>query len=133
MDPLAALLLGTAALITAAIGWARLRRDTGSLNETRLARNVDQLEDMLETYEKDRARFLQELERERGKVERLEQELQEERTRAAAIIEAKQRQLDESLRKIAILEHQRADKDAQIQELRNVLKRRLGDRGDDVA
>lgn len=133
MDPIAALFVGAAAIMSALLGWQQLKRDKGTLNESRLARNVDQLEDMLSTYEKDRARFLQELERERGKVERLEQELQEERDRAGKIIETKQQQLDESLRKIAILEHQKADKESQIQELRNVLKRHIGGPGEEFA
>lgn len=125
MDPLTALVVGAAALVTAIVGFVRVRRDP-DMNESRLARNVDQLQEMLEQYEKDRSRFLQELERERGKVERLEQELDEERTRAAGIIEAKQNQLNNSLRKIALLEHDKAVKDEQIQELRTQLSRKLG-------
>lgn len=125
MDPLTALVVGAAALVTAIVGFVRVRRDP-DMNESRLARNVDQLQEMLEQYEKDRARFLQELERERGKVERLEQELDEERTRAAGIIEAKQNELNDSLRRIALLEHDKAVKDEQIQELRTQLRRKLG-------
>jgi hypothetical protein len=80
---------------------------------------------MLEAYEKDRIRFLQELERERGKAERLEQELDEERARAASVIEAKQQLLDESLRKIAILEHQKSEAEEEIRTLRRALAKHI--------
>lgn len=126
MDPLTALVVGAAALVTAIVGVVRLRRETPDLNEARLQRNVSGLEDMLETYERDRARFLQELERERGKVETLERELEEERQRAKGVIDQKQALLDASLRKIAILDHTVSQKDEQIQELRSQLRKRLG-------
>lgn len=125
MDPVSALFLGLAAIIGAMVGVARLRRETPDLNESRLIRNVDQLEDMLETYEKDRARFLQELERERGKVEALEHELEEERSRAKSVIEAKQRELDKHLRRIAILEHKTKENEETISTLRRTLNKHL--------
>ena len=125
MDPVTALIVGIAALVTAAVGAARLRRETPDLNESRLLRNVDQLEDMLATYEKDRARFLQELERERGKVETLEHELESERQRAKTVIEEKQAELDRSLRKIAILEHKTKEHEETISTLRRTLNKHL--------
>jgi hypothetical protein len=88
---------------------------------------------MLEQYEKDRTRFLQELERERGKVEALEQELAEERQRAASIIEAKQHQLDESLRKIAILEHQKQVCEEDIKTLKRAMRKHMPPGGESAA
>lgn len=125
MDPVVALLAGVAALIGAVVGFIRLRREVPDLNEARLQRSVSQLEDMLLQYERDRTRFLQELERERGKVERLEQELEEERARATSIIAAKQLLLDDSLRRIAILEHKKTEAEETIKSLKKALAKHV--------
>lgn len=125
LDPIIALLVGLASLIGAAVGVARLRRETPDRDEARLQRSVTHLEGMIDSYEKDRARFLQELERERGKVEALEHELEEERNRAASVIEAKQKEIDASLRRIAILEHKQQEATETIATLRRTLNKHL--------
>jgi predicted RNase H-like nuclease (RuvC/YqgF family) len=125
MDPITALFVALAAVLTATGGIYATRRSTPDRDEGKMDRSIDRLESMIDQYEKDRVRFLQELERERGKVETLEHELEEERARAKSIIDAKQLQVDESLRKIAILEHQKAQAEEQIQELRTHLRKHI--------
>lgn len=118
MDPVTALIVGLAALITALIGVVRLRRETPDLN-------VARLNAMLDRYVEDSDRLVSELNRERGRALRLEQELEEERERAKSLIAEKQVELDRSLRRIAILEHQKREADEEIATLRRLIKRGL--------
>lgn len=122
MDPLTALFVGGAALITALVGVIRLRRETPDLNVTRL-------NSMLDRYVEDSERLVAELERERGRATRLEQELEEERTRASQVIAEKQAALEDCLKRIGQLEEQKAARDITVMELleeRRELRRRLG-------
>lgn len=119
MDPVTALVVGAAALITALVGAVRLRRETPDLN-------VARLNAMLDRYVEDADRLVGELNRERGRAQRLEQELEEERERAKSLIDDKQRQLDESHRKIAILEHQKQERDDTILTLRRAMAKMSG-------
>jgi DNA repair exonuclease SbcCD ATPase subunit len=125
MDPATALVVGAAALITALVGVARLKRETPDLN-------VSRLNSMLDRYVEDSERLVDELARERGRAERLEQELVEERTRASKVIAEKQQALEDCLRRIGQLEEQKERRDQQVLSLleeRREMRQRLGEAG----
>ena len=129
MDPVTALIVGLAGLITALVGVVRLRRETPDLNVQRLSR-------MLDRYVQDSDRLVAELEQERGRADQLKKELLEERERARKVIAEKQKALEECLKRIGQLEEQKARRDEQVLKLleeRRDLHRRLGMDGGDAA